>query len=235
MAIPKQLQSALAHFLNDPPPDLDSRIRDLEKVDTTYRDLVAAFPDVADAYIVSPNRIPVRDLARTYASMMDEDDPRREHFETECARRAHEERWMERRAQFQSARSESRREVILESEAQVWAVLALDYHATRIRHLWRRWEDLDTFVQRRLEALAEGAGGYTQDLNLAMKELREVELSLTALLPKLNIDGRAAKAWEERGSVREELVKRIDTRLRAVVGAQNAEKVFELLDGGSDE
>ena len=203
-------------------------VRKIAEGGGTFDDLVKAFPDPAEAYVCCPVQLTVRQMARLYAEEADEED--RHRVLTRIRERMRDERWVEKRAMHQAQRHSAKRDSILEAEAQVWAVLGLEFHSKRIRSLWERWEMLDGHTMDCLERLERGDGAYTTNLRDAMKELRDVEKELAELMPKLGIPERAMQRWNDKSGSRADLIRQAAHALESVEGNDQAGEVFNLLD-----
>ena len=136
---------------------------------------------------------------------------------------------------FQARRTAARKDAILEAEAQVWAVLGLEFHSRRIRSLWERWEALQDYVMTGLERCEAGDAAFTNALRDACRELNDVEDQLNEIMPKLGIPGRAQQMWSDKAGDRNQILGRIQNQLSSVAGADRAAGVFELIHGGADK
>lgn len=197
------------------------------------QDLLEVFPDPRDAFICCPNRITLRRLGNLYGHSLEESDQIELH--SELRRRCRQERWLEQRAVFQARRAAARRDAIIESEAQVWAVLGLDFHTERIRSMWQRWEDLSEYVDTQLAHCSAGNTPFTPALKDACKELRDIEDKLEELMPKLGVPEAAQRAWTERAGSREAMINEAERKLASVAGGDRGAQVFELLEGGLED
>jgi hypothetical protein len=192
----------------------------LEKIGvdgSALTELVSAFPDPADAFVTSPVSLSMKDLAVLYLESQPEDQ--RADFPRRLRQRSRDERWMERRAVFQARRLSARQEAIIQAEAQVWAIMGIEFMSRRIRGLWERWEALSAYVQDALEACESG------------EELDELERQLGEVLPGPNIAGRGAEFWAHKIGDRATIINRIAERAAVAAGGDRAGNVFHLIDG----
>lgn len=203
-------------------------MRQIADGEAVFSDLVRAFPDPGQAFVCSPVQITIRQLAQAYGEEVPEEE--RHRFLGNLRQRQRHERWIERRAMYQSARHTAKRDAILDAEAQVWAVLGLEFHQLRIRSMWDRWQMLDDYVTRSLASLEMGEGAFTTNVRDAMKELRDVEASLTEVMPKLGIPDRAMQRWNDRAGSREDLVRSASNALTSIEGDASASNVFNMFD-----
>lgn len=215
----------------DLPANLDeNQVQLLERFDgneARLDELVEAFPDPGEAFVFSPVHLSIKQLSRLYLDTIDEDD--RHRFPSTLRRRMRDERWMERRGIFQAARTAARKDAILNAEAQVWAILGLEFHSRRIRGIWERWDALHSYVMEGLEACEEGRRQFDTALRDACRELDQLEDSLQDIMPTLAIPERAQAFWTGKSGDRGALIDRAEGMLRSVKSADKAGQVFELV------
>lgn len=219
-------------------PVMPSGLQDrLERGEAGLQMLVDAFPDPGDAYVASPTPLAIRDLYRLYRDSYDED------FLPELyralQRRRRDERWDERRARFQAQRVRSREDALLEAEAQVWAMLGIDFHARRIRGLIIRYDMLSDHCEAQLERIGDGeSGSFTTGMRDALKELREIEHELASIMPQLDFAERARRLLDGRADSVNATIDDIQEKLSAVGISGKAQRVrreLTLLEGGTDD
>jgi hypothetical protein len=202
----------------------------VERPGTTLGEMSKHFPDPRDLFIASPQPISVRDLAAVY--LPDDDSGT---YIGDLRKRHRQERWQEARALFQAKRSAGRMDAIIEAEATVWSMLGVDFHMSRARSLWSRWEMLSASVEDGLSKIESGKGMFTSGLRDMSRELREVEGELAAIMPKLGLTEKAQRAWTGRAESRGELVDRIENKLRMVASGDAGRGLFEVIEGGLDQ
>jgi hypothetical protein len=195
---------------------------------TRLGDIVDLCEDPADAYITWPNRLPLRDLARAYAEVWSRSEVVDE-VHSELISRSRDERWPEQRAWFQSKRTAARKSALIEVEVSFWAMLGADFHATRVRDLLGRWENMSSYVNRSLEDIAVGNGAFHAGLRDACRELREVEGQLEVLMPDLGLTGAAQREWTERAESRDAMIAGIEEKLTNLGGGEAASNVVHLV------
>lgn len=198
----------------------------------SLNDLVKVFADPADAYICSPIPLNYRQLVQMYADHWDEED--RHRAPSELRRRAALERWNEKRTIFQSRRSAIRRDALLEAEAQIWAIVGIEFHATRMRGLMDRWEALSSYVMDSLERCESKEAIFTPAIRDACRELSNIEDKLVEMMPDLAIRERAEQFWTAKAGDRKEIVDRISDRLETLTSAQRGATTFEIISGGQN-
>lgn len=192
--------------------------------------LVEVFADPAQAYICSPVPLSFRQLARLYRDSWDEDELHR--MPAQLRERSRIERWAEKRTIFQHRRTAARRDAILSEEARVWAIVGIEFHATRLRNLSDRYEALNEYVMRGLEACEAGDQGFSTSLRDACKELSALEEQIVAIMPDLALKERAKQVWESEAGDRNGIIKRIEERYDSLRGAERAADAFEVIRGG---
>lgn len=193
-------------------------------------EMARVFEDPAEAFICSPVPLSMRQLSRMYLEQWEEDE--RHRVPAILRRRSRDERWREQRAMFQAKRTAVRRDAILEAEAQVWAIVGLEFHSQRIRKMWDRWEALDAYVTDSMERLESGDAAFTTSLRDACRELRDIESKLEEIMPQLGIPNRAQQFWTAKTGSRGEILGRIEEKLASVAGGDTAAGVFDIIDGG---
>jgi hypothetical protein len=191
-------------------------------------ELVRVFPDPMDAFVMSPVSLSMRDLSQLY--LESQPDDQRADFPRRLRQRSREERWMERRAIFQARRLSARQEAVIEAEAQVWAIMGIEFMSRRIRGLWERWEALSAYVQDALEACEMREAQFSTAMRDACKELDELERQLAEVLPGPNIAGRGAEFWANKIGDRTTIINRIAERAAVAAGGDRAGTVFHLID-----
>ena len=202
-------------------------IRRLESHDGHLRELADVFLDPAEAFICSPVSLTMRQLVDIYMDAQPEEE--RHTLPRIYRKRSRDERWMEKRAVYQARRVAAKRDAILNSEAEVWAIIGLEFHSRRIRSLWERWETLDYYTTDLLEKCEEGKMQFTTALRDACRELREIETKLEEIMPTLGIPERAQKKWTAKSGGREETIERITGALASIAGSEKAGQVFEMV------
>lgn len=217
-------------YEDNPTPHQQELLVRLNNQDAKLSDLVAAFPDPSMAYICSPIPLSMRQLSRLYRDQWPEEE--RHRVPTRLRERSNDERWIERRSIFQAKRVAVKKDAILNAEAQVWAMLGIEFHSNRIRSLWERWESLSSYVQDGLERCEAGEAQFTAALRDACRALDETEKQLSEIMPTLGIPERAQQHWTGNSGSREEIIGRIEERLATVAGGGTANTTFELIDGG---
>ena len=216
---------------NDDLNDIQLRtVKRFEQDEVGLRELADRFPDPADFYVVCPVKVPMSQLVRLYLHQFDEEDIHR--APAELRRRSRDERWVEQRAIFQAKRSSVRRDAILSAEADVMAIMGVEFHSRRLRRLMERWEVLDEYVMTELERCESEQAQFGTALRDACRELREVETELKEFLPVMGIPDRAKQYWTEKAGTREEMIGRITERVESINGGEKASTVFDLIDGG---
>lgn len=207
-------------------------VEKLSNSSASIRCLLDVFPDPGEAYVCSPVPMAMRELSHLYSETVPEPD--RHRFITALRKRCREERWVEQRAVFQARRTAARKDAIIEAEAQVWAIIGLEFHQKRMRSLTERWEALDAYVMEQLEKCEVGDRVFGTDLRDACRELESLEDSLTDIMPTMGIPARAQRFWSAKAGTREEMVGRIEEKLLSVVGGSRASNVFELVRNAED-
>jgi hypothetical protein len=205
----------------------------VHKSEASIEELADVFPDPRDAFICSPVPISMRQLSLMYLESVPEDE--RHMLPVRLRERSRMERWIEQRAVYQTKRLSTRREAILNAEAEVWAVFGLEFHSRRIRGMWERWEALSAYVQDNLDRCERGEGVFTPALRDSCRELNDLERQLSEIMPVLTIPTKAQEYWTTKSGDRTQLISRIEERMRIAVGSSTAEHVFEVIDGGSKE
>jgi hypothetical protein len=199
-------------------------------------ELVRVFPDPAEAFICSPIQLTVKQLATLYQRRLPPGDAQAIFdFVANLRSRADEERWVERRAMFQARRLSARRDAFMQAEAEVWAMFGLEFRATHLRSMMRRWEYLESYVSDLLAQCDRGEGAFTTTLRDACKELDAIEERIIAIMPDLGLTQRGEEVWTKRAGDRTQLVDRIGKRLGSMAAADRAGQVFEVLQGGAED
>jgi|9_EtaG_2_1085328.scaffolds.fasta_scaffold00002_47 hypothetical protein len=209
-----------------------SLINRLQNGNGSIEDLRLVFQDPGDAFICSPVPLTMQQLVRMYSDQFEEMEQHT--VPGELRRRSRAERWREKRAIFQSKRSAIRRDALLEAEAQVWAILGIEFHSTKIRMVMERWEALSAYVMTELEKCESGKTQFSTALRDACRELTSVEESLAEMMPDLNLKGRASAFWSEKASDREQILNEIQHKMNSIQASDRGEKTFELIRGGMD-
>lgn len=223
------------------PPDDDDltdqqelAIQALSKSTGNLSDLMIAFPDPREAFICSPVALTVKQLAAMYQRRQPAGDPQALFdFMKTLRDRSDDERWIERRALFQAKRASARREALITAEAEVWAIVGLEFHVLRMRGLMRRWEVLSNYVMDALTDCEDGSGQFTAAIRDACKELNELERNLTEIMPNLGLTEKGQEMWTKRSGDRGAIIARIGDKLQTMHGADRAQGVYELLQGGA--
>lgn len=199
----------------------------------SVNELRDVFGDPGEAFVCSPVGLSIRQLARMYEDSIPEDE--RHRFVSDLRRRCRNERWHEQRAVFQARRTAARKDALIEAEAQVWAILGLEFHQRRLRGLIERWEALNSYVMDGLERCERGDRAYGTDLRDAARELSSVEESIAEIMPTMGVPSRAQQFWSDKAGTREDIIARIEGKIRSVVGGDRASHVFEVIDGGGGD
>lgn len=205
-------------------------LKDFEDDAVDLVTLSKRFKDPGDFFVVCPVRVPMSQLVRLYLHQFDEEEVHK--APSLLRRRSRDERWMEQRSVFQAKRSSVRRDAILTAEADIMAIMGIEFHSRRLRRLFDRWEVLDEYVMTELERCEAKEGHFGTALRDACRELREVEAQLQDFLPMMGIPDKAKQFWTARAGTRDEMIGRIDERLQSIGGGDTAAQVFELIDGG---
>lgn len=208
------------------------RLAKIERGQDPLSSLSQVFIDPRDAFIYSPVKLSMRQLGKMYADSWPEEETK--HRMAAILRdRARNERWEEARAIIQAKRTSVRKDAILQAEAEIWAIIGLEFHSRRIRGLWDRWEMLDAYVTTELERCESGEGQFSTALRDACRELQAVEEQLVEIMPQLGIPERAKQFWASRSGSRDELIQRAEQKVLSVAGGAQASQVFELIRGGA--
>lgn len=208
------------------------RLAKIERGEDPLSTLSQVFIDPRDAFIYSPVKLSMRQLGKMYADSWPEEETK--HRMAAILRdRARNERWEEARAIIQAKRTSVRKDAILQAEAEIWAIIGLEFHSRRIRGLWDRWEMLDAYVTTELERCESGEGQFSTALRDACRELQAVEEQLVEIMPQLGIPERAKQFWASRSGSRDELIQRAEQKVLSVAGGAQASQVFELIRGGA--
>jgi hypothetical protein len=194
------------------------------------RELALRFKDPADFYVVCPVKVPMSQLVRLYHQTFEDEE--RHKAPSIMRKRARIERWVEQRAVFQAKRSSARRDAILNAEADVMAIMGIEFHSRRLRRLMERWEVIDEYVMTELEACESQEAQFGTALRDACRELREIENELKDFLPMMSIPDKAKQFWTAQAGTRDEMIGRIDERLQTIGGGDTAASVFDLIEGG---
>jgi hypothetical protein len=211
-----------------PAPTLSARENDAVEAVADSRasveSLVKVFGDPRDAFVYSPVALSMRQLCAMYMDHVSEEE--RHRMPAMLRDRARSERWQELRAEFQAKRYAARSEEYLKQEARVWAVLGIEFHATRMRALMERWEALRNYVQDGLDACEAGTGSFTQPMRDAVTALNQIENEIAELLPRMGMTERAGEVFTQRLGERATLVKRI-TEAAANIASDRGARVFD--------
>lgn len=208
-------------------------LKDFEEDEADLAKLSKRFQDPADFFVICPVRVPMSQLVRLYLHQFDEEEIHK--APALLRRRSRDERWVEQRAIFQAKRSSVRRDAILSAEADIMAIMGIEFHSRRLRRLMDRWEVLDEYVMTELERCEAQEGQFGTALRDACRELRDVESELKEFLPMMGIPDKAKQFWTARSGTRDEMIGRIDERLQSIGGGDTAATVFDLIDGGLAE
>lgn len=193
--------------------------------------LADAFPDPADAFIMSPLPIDMRTLVNMYIDKVSETDAVQ--LPRELRRRVREERWLEKRAIFQAQRMAARKELVLGLEAQVMAIVSLEFQSKRIRAMWERWESLSEIVAVGLEECVTDKVAFSTSLRDACRVLDELEKNLAEVVMPPGLQERSNEFWQIKSGDRESMLSKIEEKLRTADGGNKAESVFTLINGGA--
>lgn len=188
-------------------------------------------PDPMQLFILHPTLLRVRDLAALYAPDL-QSVPQ---MLQELRVRMSTERWNEMRSVFQAKRFSARQDAIIEAEATVMAMYAVDFHIIRLRSLMDRWSNLSSHVEEQLARCATGERPFTPDLRDACRELREVEVRLDEIMPAMGIEAGAARKLTQSRERREDLLEQVGRQLTTLRGADSARVVLEMVKGGRAE
>lgn len=205
-------------------------LRQFEEDEADLQKLAKRFKDPADFFVVCPIRVPMSQLVRLYLHHFEEEEIHR--APSMLRKRSRDERWVEQRAIFQAKRSSVRRDAILNAEADIMAIMGIEFHSRRLRRLMDRWEVLDEYVMTELERCEAQEGQFGTALRDACRELRDVESELKDFLPMMGIPDKAKQFWTARAGTRDEMIGRIDERLQSIGGGDTAATVFDLIEGG---
>ena len=186
-------------------------------------------PDPMHLFILHPGLLKLRDLAALYSPNL-ESIPQ---MLSELRFRSSSERWSEKRSVFQAKRFSARQDAIIEAEATIMAMMAVDFHLVRLRSLMSRWQNLDSHVDEQLARCAGGERPFTPDLRDACKELRDIEKQLDDIMPKMGIEQGAGKKLTQSRERREDLLDQVGRQLTTLEGADSARGVLQLLRGGA--
>lgn len=188
-------------------------------------------PDPMHLFILHPSALRIKDLAALYVDEL-QNLPQ---MLQELRARSSTERWSEKRAVFQAKRFAARQDIIIEAEATVMAMFAVDFHIARLRSMMSRWESLCSHVEDQLSRCASGDRSFTPDLRDACRELRDIENKLDDLMPTMGIEQGAARKLTQSRDRREDLIEQVGRQLTTLKGADQARGVLQLLRGGADD
>jgi hypothetical protein len=215
-----------------------SVIERVSRCESPLTTLRLVFADPAEAFVCSPVPFTIRELAKLYEDTVP-NAVARTRFITDLRRRSSLERWTEQRAQFQTARNMARRQALLKAEADVWAILGLEFHSKRIRGLMDRYEMLLDYVVRKLEEIESSSpdveGGrldFDDPLRDACKALDQVESRLVEIMPELNLRTKALDAWMSGSEGRDKLLDDCEVKLVSLRSGERAMATFDLIEGG---
>lgn len=213
-------------------PDQRAVIERLRNHQASLDDLAIVFEDPADAYILAPSPLTVQQLSRIFGPRDCESDEQLARYPNTLRQRMRDESWRERRVAVQARRADIRRDAILQHEGEVWAVLGMEFHTTRMKHILDRWEKLNEYVSAQLADCEMGEAHFTKSLADACRALDVIEAQLVEIMPKLPLSESGADFWAPKGGDRDGAIRRIAANLASTDDADRAPAILALIEGG---